>query len=115
MFALQSLKWIGIAWPAGDCPPAEPVNRTQCDGDAMLIQPLGDFSVRPMLAAQGEDRFKVRLQFAARSALLFGIGCCVQIHICLMSAPIILSDVRANFARIRATRREPEAVLREDV
>jgi hypothetical protein len=42
----------------------------------------------------------MRFQFAARSARLFGFGLWLQIHICsAFSAPIIRSDVRANFAR----------------
>jgi hypothetical protein len=47
----------------------------------MLIEPLGDFFVCPMFAAQGEDRFAVRLQFAARPALALGFGLWLQIHI----------------------------------
>ena len=111
--ALHILKGINIAWPAGDCPLAKAMDRTERDGDAMLVEPFGDFAVSPMLAAQGEDGFAMWLKFAARSALRLGFGCFLQIHI--WKASIILSDVRANFARTRATRREPKAVLREDV
>jgi hypothetical protein len=50
----------------------------------------------------------VRLQFAARFARAFVFSLGFQIHICFdFSAPIIPSDVRANFAR---NSREREAV-----
>jgi hypothetical protein len=52
-----------------------------------------------MLAAQREDGFAVRFQFAARSARWFVFGLWLQIHFCSgFSAPIIPSDVCANFA-----------------
>jgi hypothetical protein len=40
----------------------------------MLIEPLGDLAVSPMFAAQREDGFTVRFQFAARSARAFVFG-----------------------------------------
>jgi hypothetical protein len=52
-----------------------------------------------MLAAQSENGFAVRFQFAARSARLLVFGLWLQIHFCSgFSGPIIPSDVCANFA-----------------
>ncbi len=59
---------------AGDCPLAEPMDGTQGDLDAMFVEPFGNLAMTPMLAAQGEDRLTMRLQFAARPALLLGFG-----------------------------------------
>lgn len=78
-FALHRLK--RAAGPAGDCPLAESVHGTERNGDAMLIEPFGNLAVGPVFAAQGEDGFAMRFQSAARSALLFGFGCWLQIHI----------------------------------
>lgn len=50
------------------------MNRTQGDGHAMFVEPFGNLAVTPMLAAQGEDGFAVRLQFAARPALALGFS-----------------------------------------
>ena len=48
----------------------------------------------------GEDGFPVRFQPAARPALLLRFGCFLQIHICSrFSVAIILSEIRAKFAR----------------
>ena len=71
-FVLQSVNQI--AWPAGDCPRAVSMHGTEGYGDTVFVEPPGDFAVSPMLAAQGEDGFAMRLQFAARSALLLGFG-----------------------------------------
>ena len=57
------------------------MHRTQGDGHAMLIEPLRDLLVSPMLAAQRKDGFAVRFQFAARPALLLGFGLWLQIHV----------------------------------
>jgi hypothetical protein len=54
---------------------------TECDGDATLVQPFGYLAVSPVFPAQGEDGFAMRFQPAARSALLLGFGCWLQIHI----------------------------------
>jgi len=78
-FALHRLK--PTAGPAGDCPLAEAMHRTERYGDAMLIEPFGDLAVSPVFAAQSEDGFAMRFQSAARSALLLGLGCWLQIHI----------------------------------
>ena len=59
---------------AGDCSLAETMNRTQGDLDAMFVEPFGNLAMTPMLAAQGEDGFAMRLQFAARPALALGFG-----------------------------------------
>ena len=59
------------------------MNGTERDRDTVLIEPFGNLAVRPVLAAQSEDGFPVRLQFAGRSMLRFCFGCRVQIHICL--------------------------------
>jgi len=73
-FALQSVGCRVGAGSAGDGPLAISVYGTECDGDAMLIEPLGDLAVSPVLAAQCEDGFTMRLQLAARSALRFVFG-----------------------------------------
>jgi len=52
-----------------------------------------------MLAAQRKDCLAVRFQFAARPARWFVFGLWLQIHFLFhFSAPIIPSDVCANFA-----------------
>ena len=64
----------------------------------MLVEPLGDLAISPVLAAQGEDGFAVRFQFAARSARRFVFGLLLQIHFFVLpiSAPIIPSDIGAT-------------------
>ena len=74
-FALQSLKRVAAAGPAGHCPLAKAMYGTQRDGNAMLVEPLGDFSISPVLAPQRENRIAMWFKFAPRSALLFGFGC----------------------------------------
>ena len=73
-FFLFNFKRIIVARSAGNRPLAETMHRTQGDGDAMLIEPLGDLFVSPMLAAQSKNGFAVRFQFAARPAFLLGFG-----------------------------------------
>jgi hypothetical protein len=53
----------------------------QGDFDAMLIEPLGDLPVRPVLAAQRKDGFAVRFQLAACPARSFVLGLGLQIHV----------------------------------
>ena len=72
------------------------MNGTERDRDTVLIQPFGNLAVRPVLAAQSEDGFPVRLQFAGRSMLRFCFGCRVQIHICLFQP----QEFGRTFARI---------------
>jgi len=73
-FFLRDFERTVATRSAGDCPLAETMNRTQGDLDAMLFEPFGNLAMTPMLAAQGEDGFAMRLQFAARPALLLGFG-----------------------------------------
>ena len=95
-FALHNLKRIGIARPASNCPLAETVNGTEGDSDAALVEPFGNLAIRPVLAAQSENSFTVRLQFAGRSVLRFCFGCLMQIHICLFQP----QEFGRTFARI---------------
>ena len=95
-FALLNLKRIGIARPAGNCPLAETVNGTERDRDTVLAEPFGDLAVGPVLAAQSENGFPVRLEFAGRSVLRFCFGCLVQIHVCLFQP----QELGRTFARI---------------
>jgi len=73
-FFFREFKWAGVARSAGNCPLAETMHRTQGDLDAMLIEPLGNLAMSPMLAAQSKDGFAVRFQFAARPAFALGFG-----------------------------------------
>ena len=95
-FALHSLKRIDITRPAGNCPLAETVDGTERDSDAALVEPFGNLAIRPVLAAQSENGFTVRLQFAGRSMLRLRFGCLVQIHIYLFQP----QEFGRTFARI---------------
>lgn len=72
---LFNFKRAAVAWPAGDCPLAKTIDGWECDHHAMLVEPLGNLAVCPMLAAQRKDGFAVRFQFAARFARAFVFGC----------------------------------------
>jgi hypothetical protein len=96
------------------------MNRAQGDFYTMLIEPLRDLFVRPVLAPQCENRFAVRFQFAARFARAFVFGLWLQIHFgsgffCTNNSVRRSREFRANFARTRGSCRAPLAVLREDV
>ena len=73
-FFLRDFERTVAARSPGNCPLAETMNRTQGDLDVMFVEPFGNLAMTPMLAAQGKDGFTMRLQFAARPALLLGFG-----------------------------------------
>jgi hypothetical protein len=72
----------------------------------MLIEPLGDLAIAPMLAAQREDGFAVRFELAARPARHFIFGLWLQIHFAVtFLRPIILSEVAQLLRNSCATAR----------
>ncbi len=65
---LFNFKRAAVARSACDCPLAKTINRCERRLDAARIEPCGNLAVCPMLAAQRENNFTVRFQFAARPA-----------------------------------------------
>ena len=65
---------------SGDGPFAETIDGWECNRHAVFVEPLGNLAISPMFAAQRENGFAVRLQFAARPLLFFILSLLLQIH-----------------------------------